>query len=124
MFEVALTIEACLRAGTRADVAWMVEADGLPVDDWSDALVFTPGGGRIGSMAGGALDGKLGDVAGRWTTGRLLDVEVTDIDALIAGLPTGGSGKCLLIPADVLPDGLVELVVKRQPVCLVGRVEG
>ncbi len=124
VFDVALTVEACLRAGTRADVAWMVEADGLPIDDWSDAVVFTPGGGRIGSMAGGAIDAKLGDLAGRWSTGRLLEIEVTDIDALIAGLPAGGSGRCLLMPAEALPDGLVELAAARQPICLVSRLEG
>ena len=75
-------------------------------------------------MAGGALDAKLGDLAGRWITGRLVDIEVTDIDALIAGLPTGGSARCLLIPADELPDGLVELAAARQPICLVSRLEG
>ena len=105
VYGVALTVLACLRSGTRADVAWIVEADGMPVTDWSDAVVFTPGGGRIGSMAGGALDGKLGDLAGRWSTGRLVDIEVTEIDALIDGLPVGRLRRCLLVPADDTPRG-------------------
>ncbi|MEX2652029.1 MAG: XdhC family protein [Acidimicrobiia bacterium] len=124
MFGITLTVAACLRAGTRADVAWVVEADGLPIADWSEALVFTPGGGRIGAMAGGALDSKLADLAGRWSAGRLVDVEVNEIDALIAGLPSAGSARCLLVPADALPEALWDLAASRQSVCLVCRMEG
>ncbi|MDP9494214.1 MAG: XdhC family protein [Actinomycetota bacterium] len=124
MFGITLTVASCLRAGTRADVAWVVEADGLPIADWSEAVVFTPGGGRIGSMAGGALDNTLADLAGRWSAGRLVDVEVNEIDALIAGLPTAGSARCLLVPADALPGTLWDLAATRQSVCLVCRLEG
>ena len=116
---MALTVLACLRSGTRADVAWLVQADGLPVADWSDAVVFTPGGGRIGSMAGGALDGQLADRAGRWDAGRIVDIEVSEVEALIAGLPSTGSARCLLVPADTLPEALWELAVAREPIGLV-----
>ncbi len=114
---------ACLRSGTRADVAWMIEAEGLPIADWSDAVVFTPGGGRIGSMAGGALDGQLTELAGLWSVGRLVDLEVSEIDALIAGLPAAGSARCLLVPADALPADLWDLAATRQALCLVCRME-
>lgn len=124
MYGVALTVLACLRSGTRADVAWLVEAEGLEVADWSDAVVFTPGGGRIGAMAGGALDGQLADQAGRRDVGRLIDIEVSEIDALIAGLPSTGSARCLLVPADTLPEELWDLAVAREPICLVCTVDG
>ena len=124
MYGVALTVLACLRSGTRADVAWLVQADGLPVADWSDAVVFTPGGGRIGSMAGGALDGQLADQASRRDVGRLIDIEVSEIDALIAGLPSSGSARCLLVPADTLPEGLWDLAVAREPIGLVCTIDG
>ena len=124
MYGVALTVLACLRSGTRADVAWLVQADGLPVADWSDAVVFTPGGGRIGSMAMGALDGHLADQAGRWDTGRIVDIEVSEVEALIAGLPSTGSAKCLLVPADTLPEGLWDLAVAREPIGLVCTLDG
>jgi xanthine dehydrogenase accessory factor len=113
-----------MRSGTRADVAWLVEANGLPIADWSDAMLFTRGGGRIGSMAGGALDNQLNDLAGRWSAGRLVDFEVNEIDALIAGLPSPGSARCLLVPADVLPAAVWDLVASRQSVCLVCRLKG
>ena len=124
MYGVALTVLACLRSGTRADVAWLVEAEGLTVADWSDAVVFTPGGGRIGGMAGGALDGQLADQAGRRDAGRLIDIEVSEIDALIAGLPSSGSARCLLVPAERLPEGLWDLAIAREPICLVCTVQG
>ena len=124
MYGVALTVLACLRSGTRADVAWLVQADGLPVADWSDAVVFTPGGGRIGSMAGGALDGQLADQAGRLDTGRIVDIEVSEVEALIAGLPSTGSARCLLVPADTLPEALWELATAREPICLVCTLDG
>lgn len=124
MYGISLAVAACLRAGTRADVAWMVDANGLPVGDWSDAVVFTPGGGRIGSMAGGAVDSQLAEFAGLWSSGRLIEVEVNEIDALIAGLPSVGSARCLLVPADTLPGALWDLAENRQAFCLVCRIEG
>jgi xanthine dehydrogenase accessory factor len=124
MYGITLTVAACLRSGTRADVAWLVDAERLPIIDWSDAVVFTPGGGRIGSLAGGALDDRLTDLAGRWNAGRLVNLEVTEIDALIAGLPSAGSARCLLVPATVLPKALWELASTRQSVCLVCHTDG
>jgi len=124
VYGITLTVAACLRSGTRADVAWVVAAEGLPLADWSDAVVFTPGGGRIGSIAGGALDGQLSELAGRWNAGRLVDLSINEIDALIAGLPSAGSARCLLVPADALPGDLWDLLTGRQSVCLVCRMEG
>ncbi len=102
----------------------MIESTDLPVGDWADAVVFTPGGGRIGDLAGGALDSKLADVAGRWGTGRLVDVEVAEIDALIAGLPSVGSGRFMIVPADQFPGELWDVVARRDPVCIVCDVSG
>ena len=105
-------------------MAWLVEAEGLAVADWSDAVVFTPGGGRIGGVAGGAVDGQLAEQAGRRDVGRLIDIEVSEIDALIAGLPSAGSARCLLVPADTLPEGLWDLATAREPICLVCAIDG
>lgn len=60
MYDIALSVAACTRSGTRADVAWMV----APVVS-DEALAFTPGGGRIGYLASGTFDGLLADVAAR-----------------------------------------------------------
>ena len=124
MYGITVTVSACLRSSTRADVAWLVDVNGLSIADWSDAVVFTPGGGRIGSLAGGALDGQLNDLAGRWNTGRLVNIAVNEIDAMIAGLPSGGTARCLLVPATSLPADLWDLASTRQSVCLVCRTDG
>ncbi|HEY6635454.1 MAG TPA: XdhC family protein [Acidimicrobiia bacterium] len=124
VYGVAITVAACLQSGTRADVAWLVAADGVPVPDWSDAVVFTPGGGRIGELLGGALDGKLGDLAGRAKAGRLVDAEITEVDALIAGLGGAGRVRCLLAPAETLPGAVWDLAMARGKFCLVTRLDG
>ena len=68
MYDIALSVAACARSGTRADVAWMLS----PVASEA-AIAFTPGGGRIGALCGGAFDGVLADVAARQlSNGRLV----------------------------------------------------
>lgn len=124
MYDIAITVTACLQSGTKAHVAWLAGADGLTVSDWSDAVVFTPGGGRTGSLLGGALDDKLSDLAGRWSTGRLVDVEISQVDALIADLPSGAVARCFVVPADTLPSELWELAAARERFCLVTELEG
>jgi len=122
VYDIAMTVSACLEAGTRADVAWLLDSDGLPVIDPSSAIVFTPGGGRIGELAGGALDGQLADLVGRASFGRLLELEVSEVDALIAELPSAGSARCLLVPADTVPDEVWDLARERAPFCVVANL--
>lgn len=124
MYGIAITVAACLKAGTHADVAWLVDAEGLEVGDWSDAVVFTPGGGHTGSLLGGALDTKLAEQVGRWSTGRLVDLEISQVDALIAELPAGGKAKCLMVPANVLPADVWQLAGARARFCLVTELSG
>ena len=117
MYDVALTVRACLGAGTRVDVAWPVAADGVDVGADS-AIALTPGGGRVGSLLDGALDGQLIEAAAAGTS-RLVDVELTQVDALVAGLPQGGLVRCLVMTAADMPAGLWDLLVAREPVTLV-----
>jgi len=125
VYAIALSVAACLRARTRVDVAWVVDADGLGAFDGSDALAITPGGGRIGSLLSGAIDGQLSDLAGRQSaTGRVVDIEVSIIDANAAGMHTGGRVRCVLTPASELPDGLWQHMMDREPVCLVSHRDG
>jgi xanthine dehydrogenase accessory factor len=125
VYRIALSVAACLRAATRVDVAWIVGTDGLDDRDRNEALALTPGGGRIGSLASGALDSQLSDVAGRiGDGGRLVDLRISDVDALVAGLPSACSAQCLVVPADQLPGDLWEQLISRRPVCLVTHVHG
>jgi xanthine dehydrogenase accessory factor len=63
-------------------------------------------------------------MAGRWESGRLVDVELSNVDALIAGMQAGVTGRCLLVPADSLPGGLWDLAEARLPFCLVASLDG
>jgi xanthine dehydrogenase accessory factor len=109
VYEIALTVAACLRSGTRVDVAWVLESDLLMATgqrpDPGGALALTPGGGRVGSLYGGALDDQLAEQAAAMggQRGRLVDVAVGDLEAQAFGLAGGGSARCAVVPASLLP---------------------
>lgn len=120
MYDIALSVAACVRSGTRADVAWMLAPT---VSD--DALAFTPGGGRIGSLAGGAFDGALADVAARqFATGRLVRHAVNPVESAVSGLAEGAEAVFLVVPADQLPVGAWQRMLDHEPVRLVVRMAG
>jgi xanthine dehydrogenase accessory factor len=123
VYGIAMSVAACLRAGTRVDVAWVVDSQAFDSFDRNDALALTPGGGRVGSLLSGAADERLARLAGH-DRGRLVELDVDDVDALIVGLQRGGDARCLLVPASVLPAELWDLLIAREPVCLVTRVDG
>lgn len=130
MYDLALSVMSCLGAGTRADLAWLVDVQGLAEDrvrNQGDALVITPGGGRIGSILGGALDDELADLARLRSQGRLVELPISEFAALLAGLPTPSgtaSARCLLMPATELPAQLWPLLRDRAPCCLVTELDG
>lgn len=124
MYEVALTVQACVGAGTEVDVAWAVGTTGFDQADRAEAVAFTPGGGRVGGLLGGVLDGQLADAARTAGEGRLVDLEVGDLEASAAGLPGGGRAQCLVVPAARLPEDLWPLLLERAPVALVSRLDG
>ncbi len=124
VYEISLTVSACLRAGTRVDVGWVVESRGFSAWDKGEALALTPGGGRVGSAMSGALNDQLADLVDQGMTGRLVDLHVGDLEAELAGLSCGGDARCLLVPATSLPADLWERLRERDPVCLVTRLDG
>jgi xanthine dehydrogenase accessory factor len=123
MYDVALTVAACVRSGTHVDVGWLVSREGPPVDP-SEALALTPGGGRVGGVWGGAADDQLAERVGALGRGRLVPVEVGAYEAALVGETATGAGRCLLLPADELPPELWDRLVDREPVCLVTELDG
>jgi xanthine dehydrogenase accessory factor len=124
VYEIALSVSACLRAGTRVDVAWAVETRGFSARDNNEALAITPGGGRVGSVMSGSLNEQLADLAERGRAGHLVDLHIGDLEAELAGLSCGGDARCVLVAASDLPEGLWERLRERDPVCLVTRLDG
>jgi len=118
VFDIALSVVSCLRAETRVDVAWVVEADLGGDLDLTEAVGLTPGGGRFGGLLGGALDGPLTDAAVTAGHGRRISLVIDDMTAAAAGFQRGGPVTCLIVPADRLPVELWQRLVDRDPVCL------
>jgi xanthine dehydrogenase accessory factor len=124
MFGISLSAAACLRAGTRIDVAWVVDRpDGRDFDP-ADAVAITPGGGRLGALMAGALDGQLIELAGvGGAHGRLHRLEIGPADAAVSGLEPTSDIACLLVPGTDLPGDLWDRLAAREPVCLVSELE-
>jgi xanthine dehydrogenase accessory factor len=123
VYEITLSVSACLRAGTRVDVAWAVRTAGFTSRDPNEALALTPGGGRIGAVCSGAANDQLAELGGRGG-GRLVHLTVTELEAQLVGLACGGDATCLLMPAADLPPALWDRLRDRDPVCLVVRMDG
>jgi len=114
MYDIALSVAAIARSGTRAYVAWMIAPTAS-----DEALAFTPGGGRLGSLASGAFDGLLGDVAARQLSqGRLMSHSVTELESVMSGLPVGSSVEFLIVPAAQFPADLWNQLLERQSVAI------
>ncbi len=123
MYDVALPARACIRAGTRVVAAWAVDTARLPATDRADAVLLTPGGGRIGSLLAGAADSQLA-AATVAEAGSLATLEISDLEAQAHGLARGGTARCLLVPGDRLPAELWDLLDDRRPVALRSRLDG
>jgi xanthine dehydrogenase accessory factor len=125
MFAIALSVAACLRAGTRADVAWLVDRPDGQRFDPAEAMAITPGGGRIGQVLSGALDGQLIELAGvGGALGRLRRLDIGPADAAVSGVAPASGIACILVPASELPSGLWGNLLNREPVCLTSELEG
>lgn len=118
MYDVALSVAACARSGTRADVAWMISPTAS-----NEAVAFTPGGGRVGHLAHGAFDGLLADVASRrLSRGRRVTHEVTSLEAPQCGLAVGTPVEFLVVPADQFPSDIWPTLLEHRPVGIAAEV--
>lgn len=120
MYDIALSVAACARSGTRADVAWMLAPT---VSD--EALAFTPGGGKLGTIAHGAFDGVLADVAARQLAeGRVIRHQVTEVESALAGIPAGTEALFLVVPAAQFPTEVWGALLRREPLILTANLNG
>ncbi|MEX2324164.1 MAG: XdhC family protein [Nitriliruptoraceae bacterium] len=119
MYNLALSVQACLRATTRVDVAFPVASDDFEVNPGIDAVALTPGGGKVGSLLAEPFGNQLADIAQRQLdSGRIVHLTLSDAEAALYGLPQGGALDSAVVPATQLPDDLWPLLADRQPVCL------
>jgi xanthine dehydrogenase accessory factor len=122
VYDVALSVLSCLHAGTDVHVAWVVAP---PPSFPGEAVALTPGGGRVGNLMGGALDGAITEAAhGLDADGRLVEVELGPVEAILTGRPEGTVITLAVIAGDLLPRSVWEGLAERQPVRFALRVTG
>ncbi|MEM9466458.1 MAG: XdhC family protein [Actinomycetota bacterium] len=125
MYGIAVSVAACLRGGTRVDVAWNLDPQLTPTFDPNDAVAITPGGGRLGELLGGALDSRLVEVAAaKPTSGRVVTVECNPIEAQQLGVEVGTQLRVMVAPADTLPSLLWDHLLERHRVALTCVTDG
>jgi xanthine dehydrogenase accessory factor len=125
MYEIALSVSACVRGHTRADIAWLISSTNSIVPMSFDAIAMTPGGGKIGSLVNSAFDGPLIEHATRkLPTGRILTRVITDFESTIADLPTGTSLKFAVLPSDLVEPALWQSFLDRESVAIVCHIDG
>ena len=57
------------------------------------------------------------------TSGRIVELQVGDVEALISGLPKGSRATLAVMPADQMPTHLWQALIERQRVCLDAQLE-
>ena len=125
MYGIAVSVAACLRGGTRVDVAWNLDTVLTPRFDPADAVGITPGGGKLGTLLGGALDSRLIELASaKPTNGRVVEIELDAIESTAVGVEAGTVVRILVAPADTLPEELWDQLLERQRVTLVAELDG
>jgi xanthine dehydrogenase accessory factor len=122
MYDVALSVLACLRANTDVHVAWIASGES---SDEAETVALTPGGGQIGSLLGGALDDAItqalptiGDLGG------VIDIELGPAESLISGLPKGTELTIAIVPGAAVPEDTWAALADRKPVTLAFRLDG
>lgn len=122
MFSVALSVASCLRAGTEVHVAWVLSAQDLPGLEAGDAVALTPGGGRMGALGGGVLDSHLAELS-LSGTGRIVEVTLSEVDALIAGLSGPASARIAVVAASALPERIWGMLMNREALAVSARID-
>ena len=101
------------------DVAWSLDPEQTPTFDPTDAVAITPGGGRLGSLLGGALDSRLVELSLVGANeGRVVTCELDELESSALGVPQGTVVRIVFAPADVLPDEIWEPLLERKPVAI------
>jgi xanthine dehydrogenase accessory factor len=120
MYDIALSVEACLRANTRTDIAWLVSSEFISTSNVIDAIAITQGGGRIGAVAKGIFDVQIQDVASReLSKGRITNLVVGPLEVSISDLPMNSTARFIIAPAHQFPSELWQILLQRKSVAIV-----
>ncbi|MGI9585116.1 MAG: XdhC family protein [Acidimicrobiia bacterium] len=116
MYDVALSVLACLRANTDVHVAWIVSAE---EDDGTQAIALTPGGGQIGTLLDGAInDAIIRNLPDIGDGGGIVTISLGPAEALMSGLPQGTELSIGIVPGTALPETIWTMFADREPVSI------
>jgi len=125
MYEIALSVNACVGSNTRADVAWLISSTESIIPMSFDAIAITPGGGKIGSLVNSAFDGPLIEQATRkLPTGRIITRVVTDFEAIMSNVPAGTTLKFAVLPSSAIESGIWQSFLDRESIAIVCHLDG
>ncbi|MSY94183.1 MAG: hypothetical protein F2708_05065, partial [Actinobacteria bacterium] len=125
MFDIALSVNACARSNTRADVAWLISSEPVFESAVSDAIAITPGGGKIGNLLSSAFDGELIEMAKRkLPSGRIIKREVSAFESTISSIPQGTELKFALLPTGLIDPDIWQAFLDRESIAIVCHVKG
>jgi xanthine dehydrogenase accessory factor len=125
MYEIALSVNACVGSNTRADVAWLVSSTDSIIPMSFDAIAITPGGGKIGSLVNSTFDGPLIDQATRkLPQGRIITRVVTDFESTLSNVPAGTTLKFAMLPSTAIESGIWRSFLDRESIAIVCHLDG
>ena len=125
MYEIALSVNACVGSKTRADVAWLISSTESIIPMSFEAIAITPGGGKIGSLVNSAFDGPLIEQATRkLPTGRIITRVVTDFESIMSNVPAGTTLKFAVLPSNAIETGIWQSFLDRESIAIVCHLEG
>jgi xanthine dehydrogenase accessory factor len=125
MYEIALSVNACVGSNTRADVAWLISSTESIIPMSFDAIAITPGGGKIGNLVNSAFDGPLIEQATRkLSTGRIITRVVTDFEAIMSNVPAGTTLKFAVLPSSAIESGIWQSFLDRESIAIVCHLDG
>jgi xanthine dehydrogenase accessory factor len=114
MYDVAEQVQAWVAGGRTVLIGQVVATRGFSSRDPGAALAWTDD-----DTVGGLMPVIDRELVGTVDGSRLMDVSVSDADAVAAGLSCGGRASVLVQPASDYPADLWNRLAARQPVCLV-----
>ena len=125
MYEIALSVNACVGSNTRADVAWLISSTESIVPMSFDAIAITPGGGKIGNLVNSAFDGVLIEHATRkLPNGRIITRAVTDFESTISNVPAGSTLKFAVLPSNAIDSGIWQAFLDRESIAIICHLDG
>jgi xanthine dehydrogenase accessory factor len=115
VYDIARQVRTWLDEGREVVVAQVVATRGFSSREPGAAAAWTDGAALVGRLVEGVPADALAGVG-------LVDVTVSEDDAVAAGLACGGTASVLAQSAAAYPPDLWTRLVAREPVCVVTRV--